>query len=428
MTRGWLSRAGVGLLAAGLVVAGLNTGGTAPASALTVDQSLPSWADVEAAKQNEASAAAKVVEIEGILKQVEAEVERTRALSADAAAKWQTAMNEYQAAIERADTLAAQAEKSRAEAKTASDQAAGLVSQIYRSGGVDRSLQLFLEADGDTSEQLLERLASMSRATERNTSVAEEAERAMNTAGSLGKQAAEAAAERDRLEKDAAAKKEQAAIEADAARQKLIEQETVAGTLRTQLEALKDKTTATTAGYQERERQQAAFDAEQKRLAEEAAAEAARKAAEEAAKNPGGGGGGSVPPPVNSGGWMVPVSGYRITDVWGAGRDHWGIDLAVGYGTPIRAAGSGTVTFSGWWPYCGGNMVEISHGGGFQTWYAHQAYTPIVRLGQWVNVGQVIGYVGSTGCSYGAHLHFATLQNGGFVEPQNAMAQRGVWF
>lgn len=418
----WIGRGGAGLVAAALIVAGLNAAGLAPAQALSVDQSLPTWADVEAAKQNQAAAAAKVTEIEGILKQVEAEVETTRAASADAAAKYQQASEDFQAAAQRADTLSAQAAKSRDEANAASDQAAALVSQMYRSGGIDRSLQLFLETDGDTSEQLLERLASMSRATERNTTVAEEAERAMNTADSLGKQAGEAAAERDRLKQEADAKQQQAAAEAETARQKLVEQEATAATLRTQLDALKDKTTTTTAGYQERERQQAAYDAEQRRLAEEAA----RKAAEEAANNGGGGGGGT--PPVNSGGWMVPVSGYWISDVWGAGRGHLGIDLAVGAGTPIRAAGSGTVTFSGWWPYCGGYMVEISHGGGFQTWYAHQNGPPIVGNGQWVNVGQVIGYVGATGCATGPHLHFATLQNGTFVEPQGAMAQRGIWF
>src|SRR5690606_9149561 len=120
-----------------------------PSEANAVDQSLPTWADVEAAKQDEATAAAKVAEIQELLTQVQAEVERTRLASEDAAAKAQRAQADYAAAFARAETLSAQAEKSRQIADEAAAQAASLVSQMYRSGGVDRSVELFLESDAD---------------------------------------------------------------------------------------------------------------------------------------------------------------------------------------------------------------------------------------------------------------------------------------
>lgn len=398
----------------GLLLVGLGFP-VAPPAANAVDQSLPTWADVEAAKQNEAAAAAKVTEIQQLLVRVQAEVERTRLASEDAAAKAQQAQTDYAAAYARAETLAEQAEKSRQIADEASAQAASLVSQMYRSGGVDRSVELFLESDADTSEQLLQRLATMSKATERNTVVSEEAQRATNSAESLTEQAETAAAERDRLLKEAEQAQAEAAAAAETARQQLVEQEAQAETLQLQLTALQDKTVSTTEGYQERQRQEEADRQE-----------AIRRAQEEAAAGGGGSGGGGG---GGGGAWTVPIwNGYWISDVWGAGRDHLGIDLATGAGTPIHAASSGTVTFSGWWPYCGGYMVEISHGGGFKTWYAHQNGPPIVGNGQWVSTGQVIGYVGASGCATGPHLHFATLQNSMFIEPQGAMAQRGIYF
>ena len=83
---------------------------------------------------------------------------------------------------------------------------------------------------------------------------------------------------------------------------------------------------------------------------------------------------------------------------------HEGIDIGAGYGTPIRAAASGTVIYCGWESGYG-NLVVIDHGGSIATAYGHQS-SIAVSCGQSVSQGQVIGYVGSTGHSTGPHLHF----------------------
>jgi murein DD-endopeptidase MepM/ murein hydrolase activator NlpD len=111
--------------------------------------------------------------------------------------------------------------------------------------------------------------------------------------------------------------------------------------------------------------------------------------------------------PVN--GPVTSPFGYR----WG--RLHAGIDIGVPYGTPIHAAASGTVVLAGWTGGYG-NYTCIDHGGGLATCYAHQsAYA--VSTGAHVSQGQVIGYVGDTGHSFGAHLHFEVRINGNPVDP-----------
>lgn len=105
------------------------------------------------------------------------------------------------------------------------------------------------------------------------------------------------------------------------------------------------------------------------------------------------------------------VSGFGIR--WG--RLHAGIDIAAGYGTPIRAAASGTVVSAGWnGGY--GNYTLIDHGNGLSTGYAHQS-SIAVGAGASVSQGQVIGYVGNTGHSFGAHLHFEVRVGGSPVDP-----------
>ena len=119
-------------------------------------------------------------------------------------------------------------------------------------------------------------------------------------------------------------------------------------------------------------------------------------------------------------GW--PVSGrlsspygYRIHPIYGTKRPHTGIDIAASNGTPIAAAGSGKVilakVFGGY-----GNAVVVDHGGGLTTLYAHQSRIA-VSVGQAVSRGDTIGYVGSTGNSTGAHLHFETAEYGNRVDP-----------
>ena len=110
-----------------------------------------------------------------------------------------------------------------------------------------------------------------------------------------------------------------------------------------------------------------------------------------------------------------PLSGFRITTYFGQRgvfqRFHTGIDLAAPHGTPIVAARSGQVRVAGWSSVGYGFHVVLDHGGGLETLYAHMSRIA-VRPGQWVEGGQVIGYVGSTGWSTGPHLHFEVRVNG----------------
>jgi murein DD-endopeptidase MepM/ murein hydrolase activator NlpD len=118
----------------------------------------------------------------------------------------------------------------------------------------------------------------------------------------------------------------------------------------------------------------------------------------------------------SSSGFMWPVNGPVTSPFgWRWGRMHEGIDIGVGYGTPIRAAASGRVIYAGWMSGYG-NLVAIDHGGGLSTAYGHQSQLA-VSYGQDVSQGQVIGYVGSTGHSTGPHLHFEVRVNGSPVDP-----------
>jgi murein DD-endopeptidase MepM/ murein hydrolase activator NlpD len=118
----------------------------------------------------------------------------------------------------------------------------------------------------------------------------------------------------------------------------------------------------------------------------------------------------------SSAGFIWPVNGPVVSPFgmrWG--RLHAGIDIAAGTGTPIHAAASGRVVYSGWMDGYG-NLVAIDHGRGISTAYAHQS-SIAVGNGQTVSQGQVIGYVGNTGNSFGAHLHFEVRINGSPVDP-----------
>ncbi len=104
---------------------------------------------------------------------------------------------------------------------------------------------------------------------------------------------------------------------------------------------------------------------------------------------------------------------------------HTGVDWASGMGTPIFAAGNGMVEkvgFEGGY----GKYIRIRHANGYETAYGHMsAFARGMEPGKRVRQGQVIGYVGSTGLSTGAHLHYEIMINGRFVDPMKIKLPRG---
>jgi len=127
---------------------------------------------------------------------------------------------------------------------------------------------------------------------------------------------------------------------------------------------------------------------------------------------------GPMPTP-SAAGFIWPTEGTFTSPFgWRWGRMHEGIDIAAPEGTPIRAAASGTVILmqseyeSGGY----GNYSCIDHGGGLSTCYAHQS-SFATSIGASVSQGDLIGYVGNTGHSFGAHLHFEVRINGAATDP-----------
>lgn len=108
--------------------------------------------------------------------------------------------------------------------------------------------------------------------------------------------------------------------------------------------------------------------------------------------------------------------GYRSDPFTGAAALHAGLDFRGPTGSPIYAAATGTVSFQGV-KNGYGNVVEISHGNGLVTRYAHMSAFR-ARLGQTVEAGDIIGAIGSTGRSTGPHLHFEVLIDGRAVNPR----------
>ena len=142
-----------------------------------------------------------------------------------------------------------------------------------------------------------------------------------------------------------------------------------------------------------------------------------------------------------AGSWSLPVRGV-LTQPFGAtsfelepsatyggvsyAHFHAAIDIAAPLGTPVVAASDGVVAFVGHLPD-GAMIVLLAHPGGYVSEYAHLDDTfalPPVRAGQQVKTGQVIGFIGLTGITTGAHLHYAVLKDGTPVDPLALLSAR----
>ena len=120
-------------------------------------------------------------------------------------------------------------------------------------------------------------------------------------------------------------------------------------------------------------------------------------------------------------GYISSGYGYRTDPINGSHDFHPGVDFDGSYGDDILAVGSGVVSYSGNKPGYG-NTVEIDHGNGYVTRYAHNSKN-LVTVGDPIRDGDVIGKVGSTGRSTGTHVHFEVWRDGRVVNPNEFVRQ-----
>jgi murein DD-endopeptidase MepM/ murein hydrolase activator NlpD len=113
---------------------------------------------------------------------------------------------------------------------------------------------------------------------------------------------------------------------------------------------------------------------------------------------------------------MASGYGYRVDPVYGVTKFHAGMDFAAPTGTEIYATAKGKVVEREYSTGGYGNVIVIDHGYGYQTLYAHMSGF-VAKLGQTVQRGEVIGYVGNTGKSVGPHLHYEVHKNGEKLNP-----------
>ena len=173
--------------------------------------------------------------------------------------------------------------------------------------------------------------------------------------------------------------------------------------------------------YEELESQEnavrAKIIAEQARYEQALSQEQKARLASDNSGNAAGGGGGFLCPVPAGTARVTDAYGYRKHPIYGYYGMHSGVDLAAPQGTPVYAIASGYVNISTYHSV-NGNYVSMSHGNGYGSLYAHLDHA-VVSAGDYVKQGQVIGYVGSTGWSTGAHLHFEIHKNGSTVNPMD---------
>ncbi|ROS58192.1 murein DD-endopeptidase MepM/ murein hydrolase activator NlpD [Frigoribacterium sp. PhB160] len=386
----------------------------APAPALAADY--PSWDDVMAAQTDANAKTNEITNVKQLLAGLATDLD---AKNADAVAKgtaFEKAQTEYDQAEFKLGQLQQQADAASAVAAASEERAGQLAAQLGRSSGGNDISSSLISDPGDAG-QLLYKIGAMSKLTEQADGIYSQATQDRNTAQSLSDQADVAAKAlkvlADKAEAALAAANEAAQAAADA----VAEQEANQSTLEAQLATLETNVRHTADEFEKGEAERRAAEAA-------AAAEAARYGSPT---------NGTPAGVVSSAGWTRPAGGnissgfgMRVNPVTHAYILHAGTDLAAGCGTPIFAAASGTVSYAGW--YGGyGNFVLLDNGGGVTTGYGHQPNGGIaVSVGQHVEVGQLIGHVGSTGNSTGCHLHFETRIGGTPANPVAFMAQRGI--
>ena len=360
----------------------------------------PTWADVAAARNNEAATKAKIAQITALIASLQAEVERTQAEAQAKGDLFNEADQKFQDQALKADELQAQADEAKQLAEESIARAGEMVAQLYRGGNGDVTTNLFINSSD--ADDLLYSYGMADKFTEQSAAIYETALQDQQSAQSLTDQAnvAKEIREQLRIEAEAAFQEAQAANEA--ANAALEAQQKYQNQLQAQLVVLSERRAATEADFA-------------KGVAVRAAAAAAALAAGQ----------------ITASGWAKPASGWISSQFGkrcGAGgcNNHLGTDIAASCGNPIYAAHAGVVTYSGWNGIYG-NYIQIDHGGGVSTAYGHiQNGGLLVRTGAYVDPGQNIAKIGATGGATGCHLHFGVLINGVVTNPVPYMRNQGV--
>ena len=364
----------------------------------------PTWADVKRARANVRLKAAEITRIKGLLAKSKAAAAVAQKAAEQKGAQYQAAQARVDDANARLKTIQKQVRAAEKRATAAKQRAGQLAAQLSRTGGADVETTLLLSGTDASASDFLGRLGSLSKLTESNTAIAEEASAATNAATATQAQVQVVEAQLTAL-KETARLAFQAAVQAsEAANEQVQKEQAKQIELQALLDALQAKSDSIASRFRE--------------------GVAAAKAAQTA------GAGGSV----NGAGWANPAGAGPITGVFGPRPDqpaganlfHRGTDIGVAYGSPIYAAHAGTVSYAGWFGTYG-YWIEIDDGDGIQTGYAHIRPGGIfVRVGQHVTAGQNIASVGSTGAATGPHLHFEVRLNEVAVNAQPFMAARGI--
>lgn len=388
-------------IAAALLVTAL----AAPAPALAVDY--PTWADVQAARASEAASRAAVANIDSLLAGLARDSAAATARADALAAAYLEAQQRLDDAVRRSDRIAAQTAE--AEARAAKSSQGARVAMVAMSKSRPFLGEAMLFAPRSDADGYLYRVQAATELAESFDDRLTAATQDARAAAALRDQASVARAEVDRREKDTRAALAAARAESDRL-QAQIDQSTVQrAQLQAQRDVLVQKRAATEADYQRGVQ------------VREAAARAAAAAAAAAARGA-----------TNGQGWALPISG-PITSRFGARPErpvpgvkpfHSAVDIAAGCGRTIYAATSGRVSYSGWLGTYG-LWIQIDHGGGVQTGYAHNSRL-LVPEGASVSAGQPIALVGTTGASNGCHSHLEVAVGGGRVDPVPFFGARGI--
>ena len=231
-----------------LVLAATLTLGVAAEPAWADDY--PTWAEVQAAKNNEAAKKAQIAKIEALVDGLDTEAALAAKAALEATEAYNVALDALDAAKKDAQNLQRRADRAQRAADKSSEQAGTLITQLSRSGSGDFTLQLLL-ADQESADDLLYKMGAMSKLSEQAAQVYEQARLDANLAASLSKKAAAARDARAKLADEAEAALEEAKQASADAEVRAQNQAAVAAELYAQLASLKGTTAATEQAYQE---------------------------------------------------------------------------------------------------------------------------------------------------------------------------------